>query len=196
MIILKEVTNNIGKKEQQMNNPKINILIRTMDGRESQLAKCLNSITSQTYKNIEVKVHHDNSKVNEGYHYNLFCNTLKEQVNDGFYFFLDDDDNIHNENSLAEIAVELTDPNQAVICQFLRSGTKRKPSDEMMDRKEIINGKIGMPCIILHHTQKNIAQFTNTENADYLFIKEISEKLPCKFVKKILVNSPKRSFGK
>jgi len=193
-----------------MENPKINILIRTKN-RPLAFSSCIESIKKQTYTNYNIIVY-DNSTITsyirwgtyqvikdntpcKGYEYNLFCNDLKEAVNEGYWFVLDDDDTLENENSLAEIAVELTDPNQAVICQFLR-GVNPKPSNELMDKKMIVNGRIGMPCIILHHTQKNIATFTDKVNADYLFIKEVSQKLPCKFVKKILVNSPKRNFGK
>lgn len=193
-----------------MEKPLINILIRTND-RPNGFRSCMESIKKQTYTNYHIIIY-DNSSITsyikwgtyqviqdntpcKGYEYNLFCNTLKEKVNEGYYFFLDDDDTLHDENSLAEISEELTDPNQAVICQFLRAN-KPKPSNEFMDNKLIVNGRIGMPCIILHHSQKNIAHFTDKVNADYLYIKEVSQKIPCKFVKKILVNSPKRNFGK
>lgn len=194
-----------------MENPKINILIRTKN-RPLAFSSCIESIKKQTYTNYNIIVY-DNSTITsyirwgtyqvikdntpcKGYEYNLFCNALKEEVYEGYFFYLDDDDTLENENSLSEIAVELTDQNQAVICQFLRRGIIKKPSDDLIDKKLIINGRIGMPCIILHHTHKNIAKFTDKVNADFLFIKEVSQKLPCKFVKKILVNSPHRNWGK
>lgn len=206
---MKEVTKTIGRKECQVNSPLINILIRTKN-RPDKFKRCIESVLNQTYTNVKIIVY-DNSTITSyvkweherildntpciGFSYNLFCNDLKEKVNEGWMFFLDDDDFLNTPTALEEIAVELTNPNEAVICQFVRANGKPKPSDELMDRGMIVSGRIGMPCIILHSNHKNIAQFTNTENADFLFIKEVSQKLPCKFVKKILVNSKKRNYG-
>ena len=64
-----------------------------------------------------------------------------------------------------------------------------------MDTGRIISGKIGLPCIFLHHSKKNIADVQATEDGDYRFIKEVASKMPVKFVKQIVVNSPKRSYG-
>jgi hypothetical protein len=126
--------------------------------------------------------------------YNLLCNDLKADVpKDSYFFFLDSDDTL-TPGAIERIKPHLR-PDTAIICQFYR-GQKLKPSNELMDQQRIVRGKIGMPCIILHHSKKDIADFISTEDADYRFIKEVSEKMPVKWVKEALVNSPKRSFGK
>lgn len=116
------------------------------------------------------------------------------QCEEGFMFFLDDDDRLANPNVLTNISKHLTDPNTAIICQFLR-GTRPKPSDLLMNTKQIIRGKIGLPCIFLHHSKKHIADFVATEDADYRFIRDVSQRMKVKWVKQVVVSSPKRNYG-
>lgn len=173
-------------------NPLINILIRV--SRPEQLVKCVESVFNQTYGNWEIKEHVETGKMSLPFHYNLYCNNLKELITDGWFFYLDDDDVLLNGNVLTNISKHLTDPNTAIICQFLR-GTRPKPSDILMNTKQIVRGKIGLPCIFLHHSKKHIADFVATEDADYRFIKEVASKMKVKFVKQVVVSSPRRSQG-
>lgn len=174
-------------------NPLINILIRV--SRPAAYLACVESIFSQTYGNWKIITHDDDRTKVFPFHYNLFCNKLKAEVEAGFFCYLDDDDTLSNENVLTNISRHLTDPNTAVICQFLR-GNRPKPANILMDAKQIVRGKIGLPCIFLHHSKKHIADFVATEDADYRFIKEISQKMKVKFVKQVVVSSPKRNYGK
>lgn len=171
--------------------PLINILIRTH--RPKQLERCMESVLRSGYEHYNVIFHRTIEPV-KPYEYNLFCNDLKSQVEDGWFFFLDDDDELIP-GALTSISKHLTDPRFAVVCQFLR-GSRPKPSSDYIDQRLVVRGKIGMPCIFLHAKQKNIAQFINTEDADYRFIKEVSEKLPTKFVKIPVVKSEKRNYGR
>lgn len=173
--------------------PLINILIRHKQGR--RLNKCIRSVHHQTYRNYNMFIHDDDGSNVFPYHYNLFCNELKAKVTDGWFFFLDDDDYLNTPDALEQIVPYLTNPNEAVICQMKRGDSKIKPSGGNIRNKEIISGKIGMPCLILHHTQKHIADISAEDNGDYLWIKDVSMKIPVKFVEKILVNSPKRNHG-
>ncbi len=168
----------------------INILIRHKPSRTAELTACLNSITAQTYKHFHIQVYRDRETNPKPYHYNLFCNELKAQVTEGWFFFLDDDDYLNTPTALADIAKHLTNPNEAVICQMKRDERRIKPRTA-----EIISGKIGMPCMILHHTQKDLADIPAEDNGDYLWIKAVTSKIPYKFVEKILVCSPKRNYG-
>jgi hypothetical protein len=152
-------------------------------------------VFDQTYGNWKIKEHVETGKGSIPFHYNLYCNLLKARANDGWLFFLDDDDTLANPNVLTEISKHLTDPDTAIICQFLR-GDRPKPADMLMDAGKIVRGKIGLPCIFLHHSKKHIADFVATEDADYRFIKEVASKMKVKFVKQVVVSSPRRSFGK
>lgn len=170
--------------------PLINILIRV--SRPELYKRCLQSIEEQTYPHINILTFPGYKT--PGYEYNLFCNDLKNQVEDGWFFYLDDDDILSDSTVLEDIATHLTNSDQPVICQMLRNG-RPKPADIYMDRRIITRGRIGMPCILLHTKHKHIADFVATEDADYRFIKAVSEKLNCKFVKRVVVDAGKRNFG-
>lgn len=193
---------------RRIEKPLINILIRTSD-RPKQFSKCLQSVLSQTYKNIKILVY-DNSilydyvppqylaiknknKVKE-YEYNLFCNTLKSMVQDGYFFFLDDDDTLYDNHCLEYISHFLDDYNKITICQFLRNGFK-KPSDTYMTTKTIKKGKIGMPCIFVPHNLKLKYNISNAEDGDYKYIKNMTETYKTQFVQAIIVNSKQRNKG-
>jgi glycosyltransferase involved in cell wall biosynthesis len=213
-----------------MEGPLINILIRTTKGRETELSKCLLSVMKQTYQNKYIIVCTDDPNTKEfwkdkygeifhikptgvPFHWNFYCNNLKERVTDGWFFYLDDDDWLHSPTVLEDIAPHLSDPNEGVICQFNR-GVHPKPVYEWgeqiraNDRLEgypefnpqtwgawyikpaaIVRGKIGGSCIFLHHSQKDIANWDGERAADYRFIKAVSEKIPLKFVQKVVVQA-------
>jgi glycosyltransferase involved in cell wall biosynthesis len=186
----------------------INILIRT--GRRSELfTRCIRSVMSQTYKNIRVILSTDtNIKMPEcfefikvvpnknfPYFWNLYCNDLKDQVKEGWFFFLDDDDFLEHDKVIEEIAEHLTNESEAVICQFKR-WDKKKPTDDQIKKGEIYRGMIGMPCIFLHASQKNVANFDGYQAADYRFIKEVTNRLKTKFVNQVVVKTDRIGAGK
>ena len=205
--------------------PLINILVRT-HLRDIEFALCMNSIAKQTYKNVKVIVctdsanesyadttyqHYlevimDNRRLNYElfyvhptgvpYHWNFYCNNLKERVTDGWFFYCDDDDALHRPTALEEIAQHLTDPSEGVICQFNR-GSRAKPEYSgltlvhggYIQTESIVRGKIGGSCIFLHHSQKDIANWDGQRAADYRFIKAVAEKIPLKFVPVVVVQA-------
>lgn len=224
-----------------MREPLINILIRTTKGREKEFEKCIDSIRTQTYKNINIIVCTDDhtfivngtiSKVLDKvdcehtifnveptgvpFHWNFYCNNLKDRVEEGWFFYLDDDDYLANPYCLDNIAERLNDPRLGVICQFNR-GVKAKPEFSIGDfyrsdnsgnilfngqaietntvgtfcvkPESIIRGKIGGSCIFLHHSHKDIAMWDGNRAADYRFIKAVSEKIPLKWVPIVVVQA-------
>ena len=191
---------------------KINILIR-VHGRYKLLRECIDSIKSQTYKNINIIASYEDendldrlielrienrhyvSYKKEGYFYNLYCNDLKSKVEDGWFFFLDSDDVLVDDTCIERLIPYLTNENEGIICQFKRLW-KLKPTDEQIENREVVCGKIGMPCIVLHHSQKDISKFNNSSMADYTFIKNAVDLIPTKFIKHVLVSSKYRSNGK
>lgn len=181
----------------------INILIRT-SGRHKEFTKCIQSIRSQTYKDIRLIISTDKKEIDypfigdvtEGfdrtihfiepngnpYGWNLYCNTLKGHVKNGWFFYLDDDDYLVNKYALERIVPHLSE-DHGTLCQFNR-GTLSKPrlkTGEVHPSK-IIKGKLGGSCIFLYHTHKNLADWQPRQAADYYFIKEVSEKLKLMFV--------------
>lgn len=187
-------------------NPLINILIRT-GKRKDLFLRCLKSIQSQTYKNIRIIVSTDGYQIKGvenievvpdlryPYYWNLYCNELKELVNDGWFFFLDDDDVLESSQALEKMLPHLTDESAAVICQFKRWDNK-KPSDLQIKNRQIIRGMIGMPCIFLHHSQKSVSYFDGYKAADFRFIKDVAQKIKTKFVSHVIVRTDRISKGK
>lgn len=203
-------------------SPLVNILIRTH--RPELLARCVQSVIDSGYDNWHIWCHADNptsfyeslkyslSKDENGmydmgmrfstlgynplphhaFHYNLYCNTLIKMPGEGFSLFLDDDDALIP-GALVAIAPYL-EPDRPVICQMLRNG-KPKPADIYIDKRAVVNGRIGMPCMIIHSKHKDLFTFPATEDADYQWISTVSEKLNCKFVKIPVVDAGNRSHG-
>lgn len=156
----------------------ITALIRTHPGRD--LARTLESC-----KGITHIIHY--GEKTEGYEYNLYCNTLKAQVNDGYFFFLDSDDVVIQ--GAIDLICPFLSPDKATIVQMLRNG-RPKPRTS-----EIVRGKIGMPCMILHHSMKDIADLDDTVCADYNWIKAVTGKIPYNFIPIPLVDAGKRNHG-
>lgn len=179
-----------------MTLPLINILIRTH--RPEMLQRCRLSVLEHEYDGeIEIRYYFDEDYKgdrSQPYYYNLFCNELLKRMNKGFFIFLDDDDTLIP-GSLSAIAPHLTDEDRPIICQMLRDG-KPKPGDLYMDKRMVSKGRIGMPCMIIHSKYKALHTFEATEDADYRWIKHVSETLNCKFVKIPVVDAGSRSHGR
>ncbi len=160
-------------------------LIRTHRGRERQTEIAVQSALSE---GITPVVHFDEQGPRKDCSYNLICNAMKAAVQDGWFFFLDSDDTVIP-GAAAKIVPHLK-TDKATIVPFLRNG-RPKPR-----RAEIIRGKVGMPCLVLHASHKGIANVTSHIGGDYDWIKAVTERMPWEFINVPLVNSPKRSFGK
>lgn len=182
--------------------PVINILIRT-GNRPDSFRKMWASIQEQTYKNIRPIICFDNylaldylphhttlfkpkTKANPGrFYWNLYCNELKSTVEEGWFFYLDDDDYLHDYNAVARMVAHLPAPGEALICQFKRGETK-KP---VRWTGRPVRGKIGGSCIVLHHSQKDVGQWDDMQASDYRFIKQVLDKIPHRFAPTVLVQA-------
>jgi len=125
--------------------------------------------------------------------YDNYCNDLKQLVTSGYFGFLDEGD-IILPGALAQLRKHLKGSN-GVICQFSRGG-KLKPNTELIKNKQILRGKIGLPCLFLHHSHKDVADFDGSVGAaDYHWIKAVSRKVKLKFVSIPVVFAEKRDNG-
>lgn len=189
----------------------INILCRT-SYRPKAFKRMLDSILSQTYNDIRIIVSYDDKRAlkyipsgieairltkdhKKPYFFDNYCNDLKHMVNEGYFFFLDDSDYLSSSNVISDLVGQLKGTG-GVICQFKRKD-RLKPSNELIHRKEIIMGKIGMPCLVLHHSHKDVAYLDGSVNAaDYHWIKAVSEKIELKFIQLALVTAERRDRGR
>lgn len=189
----------------------INILIRT-SYRPEQFARCLESIRRQTYKNVRVIVGYDRTDAlsyipanvewtflyadnSVPFFYDLYCNDLKLIVNEGWFFFLDDDDILTTPTVLQELSEHLTGPHEAIICQFLRNGVP-KPADNYIRKRMVWEGKIGLPCLVLHSKHKALSGLDGQKAGDYRYIKEVTDQVNTKFITLPLVSAAARGHGK
>lgn len=188
----------------------INLLIRT-SFRPTLFKRCIASIKAQTHQEIRIIVSYDDDRALEyipeefekirvfkdpsiPFFYDSYCNELKNMVTSGFFMYLDDDDQLATSNCIENICKHLKGIN-GVICQFSRNG-KLKPSNELIRTSRIVRTKIGMPCIVLHHSCKNIADFDGNHGAaDYTWIREVSKKVKLKFVPIVVALADRRSHG-
>lgn len=162
----------------------INILIRK--SRPELFEKLIASIDHP----VNVIVHDDTlQREKTPYDWNLFCNDLKEKVNEGYFGFADDDD-VFVPGSLAKLEQLLKDEPDGLIVQFLRNGKVKKPTDFMITNKMIKYGVIGGGCLILNHRFKNISHWTARRGADFFWIQEVNSKVNLKFVPLILQIAP------
>lgn len=164
----------------------ITALIRTHPGRENLVVRAISSAANELIHFIV----YEGEKVSD-FSYNLYCNKLKDQVEDGWFFFLDSDDFVIK-GSMNKIYPYLTDINEdkALIVQMLRNG-RPKPRNGLIEK-----GKIGLPCMILHSKHKHLADVTATEDGDYQWIKSVTDKIGYEFIPIPLVDAGKRNHGK
>lgn len=187
-----------------MQSPLINVLIRTSH-RPGLFRKAVESIKNQTHQNTRIIVGFDSEQSltytrgfeaylmdpgtnKEDHYWNLYCNQLKSRVNGGWFFYLDDDDYLYSTKSLENIAKYLTNPDEGVICQFLRNG-RPKPAQLLMDQKRIEKGRIGAPCLFLHSSKKDIANWDGERAADYRWIRDVAAQIQMKFVNVVVVEA-------
>jgi hypothetical protein len=161
----------------------ITALIRTHPGRETLTQRAIESVENNGcgYKIYRGETVSD-------YSYNLYCNKLKSWVTTEFFMFLDSDDYILP-GAIEKIKPHL-EPDKALIVQMLRNGIP-KPR-----RAEIAKGKIGLPCMILHHSHKHLADITADEFGDWRWIYSVTRQMPWKFLPIPVVDAGKRGFGK
>jgi hypothetical protein len=170
----------------------------------------LESVKQQTYSNIRVIVGYDREEAllyipatvewtfmcfdkSIQYFYDLYCNDLKQIVNDGWLFFLDDDDQLITPTVLEELAVHMTEPG-AIICQMLRNGVP-KPRDSYIKHQIVEEGKVGLPCLVLHSIYRHIGQLDGQKGGDYRYVKEVISQVPTKYICLPLVDAGSRSHG-
>jgi|GEM_PF-2890547 hypothetical protein len=182
--------------------PLINILIRTSN-RPKAFLKCLDSIVKQDYRPIRIIVGFDNENalryIPKGletvfvsanrdlpFFYDCYLNTLKELVTEGYFYCQDDDDYLINSDILSKLPLT----GNGLIVQLQRQ------NNIVPKNLNFSVGQIGCPCIFLHHSLKNIADFHGNGTGDYYFIKSVLKQVELPFCPIVVVYSPFRGHGR
>lgn len=188
----------------------INIIIRT-SYRPTAFRRLIQSIEAQTYKEVNIIIGYDNDLALEyippsitaykviadralPYFYDIYVNQLLPKVNEGWIVIIDDDDVLTSPTVLQELSEHLTGPHEAIICQFLRNGVP-KPRDNYIRNKIIAEGKIGLPCLVLHSKHKELSGLDGQKAGDYRYIKEVTDQVRTKFITLPLVSAGPRGHG-
>lgn len=196
----------------------INILTRTSN-RPNGFRNCYHSIVNQSYKNVRHIVSYDSdndlsylnlynvdkirvyreiveleNNTNEFRFapYNLYCNELLNEVEDGWILFLDDDINLLHSKVLEELAAEISkaDENTMFIWQLRYPNGKVLPLKSHFQAQEIEKNKIDTSCFLFHSKFKNNAKWDSWKASDFRFIKKLSELIPKKkWIKKVYIQN-------
>jgi hypothetical protein len=176
------------------------ILIRTSN-RPNEFKRCLKSIYEQNYPNICLVISYDNANtlkyiqsenikldyktidltkmnyIKKKCHYNLYCNELLKHVNNGWCFFLDDDDEIICPNTLHKL-------NNEIILNEIESDNllifHNYRDDKILKIKDRENPKVGEVAIssfVFHSKYKNNSNFTTSSSGDFDFFINMFYKL-------------------
>ena len=174
---------------------KINIVVRT-HLRKENFNILLESIINQKYNNYIVHIiyDHDDSliyineyiksipyenkfKIYKMYRssdkdafFDLYCDNVKQYINDGFIMYLDDDNYFISDQCL-NIINQSIDNNKILIWSFLRPDKLIIPN-----LKDIKYGEIDNCSHIFNNTIKNDSHFGDTYGSDFTFIKGLLDK--------------------
>tara|TARA_R110002051_G_C8618957_1_gene482989 strand:+ start:147 stop:752 length:606 start_codon:yes stop_codon:yes gene_type:complete len=191
-----------------MDEPLINILTRT-SGRPKSFSRCVDSIQSQTYKNIKHIVSVDDdlsyeyasklgnniikvekrSKIlqygNNYKPYNFYINDLLEEVDAGYIIFLDDDDFFTSPDSLKSIISHL---NKDTLLMWLVNfcGTTL-PNGQALASPVLLPTQVTGCSFAFHSKHKWAAKWDGVRGADYRCAQRLSWLLGHKWLHKSIV---------
>lgn len=199
----------------------INILTRT-SGRPKGFEKCHESILKQTCQNYKHIVSYDDvidldylnkydlkivsvkkndslpdSILIDKYEpYNLYCNDLLKEVDDGWIIYLDDDDMLIDGGVLKYLhkKIEKNNKDTLFIWQTRFPDGSLLPPSKTFDDKEIKEQYIDTACFMFHSKYKDKAKWDSFLAADFRFIRDLAEVIPNqKWIKKVFTQ--KNNFG-
>lgn len=171
----------------------INILIRT-GNRPSLFQMCITSVLSQNYTHKKIHVSYDTdesllylntytgltyvavTKTDVPFFYNLFCNDLLQQVQDGWVVFLDDDEMFSNPHALSILVSHIEKNNQDTSFVYI---WKFARADKLIFPSNIQNVRLGEmdTCSFCFHSNfwrtRGCVQWKAQQAGDYHFFHQL-----------------------
>ena len=174
-------------RDQDQSKPVVNILIRTCY-RPNHFSRMLESIRSQTYKNVRLIVSYDDDRALEylrGVHaakvrvhknpkistfYNLYCNELLKMTKKGLVLFLDDDDCFAADDALERIVKNVKAENDIVFWKF-----QQAPGQIVFPETttNIRPGAVANSGSIFHSSYSRISRYEPGQAGDFTFIENL-----------------------
>jgi hypothetical protein len=182
----------------KLEKKKFNILIRT-SSRPEYFKKCIESVLNQTYTNYNIFICFDkkeslkyltpyknNSKIDffcvkeesvEKYKFNLYCNHLLDRVDNGYCFFLDDD-NIMLSERVLEMLNWCSGNYKIITWKFLRP-------DRLIYKEDLntplILGEIDTSNVCFCSSIKNDSQWLDKQYGDFNYFKPLFDSIDIKY---------------
>jgi glycosyltransferase involved in cell wall biosynthesis len=191
------------KEKWVLKKPLINILIRT-SGRPNYFKECVDSIYNQKYKNWNILIgvddpntlkytqpakgrdiiyNYDNISIPKppnsidygvSFKYNQYLNDLQNEVKDGYIIYLDDDDKLHDSNSLYKLVNVIKSDDDFVIWR-VKFPNRLVPSDTNFGNPPVLKDISG---IGFSFHVKNKEVWEPYKRGDYRVAKKLYEKIP------------------
>ena len=119
-------------------------------------------------RNNEVKIDSSKNFDKRRFEYNLYFNTLQEDLRLGWYMVLDDDDYLADENVIVNLLKNIPDYNHFAISQMQFDGAKNTVPHSL-NQTTYRYGQIGSPCLFFHSTQFRGRSWDGWKGGDYRF---------------------------
>lgn len=183
------------------------ILMRT-SRRPEYFKRCMESIKSQTYKNIITIVHSDDPRddyvesdiivrgnvfcksVGNG-SYNLYNNRLLDTIPEtpGWYHFIDDDDE-YFKNDVIEKMVELSRQDSVNVCKVIRWNGIIFPKDWKKQKS------YQTECFFIHTEHKKKARWWGNLGGDHDYSKKLTRILPINWIEDLIICKAQTGKGR
>lgn len=188
-------------------NEFLNILIRT-SGRPAYFERLIKNIRRQSYTNYRLIVSADNEetskyvqeagiapviveRMEKSEHYsfpwNLYLNTLMEQVDGGWVMFMDDDDLYAHDFVFEIIARSLPSTSGMLVWQMMFPDGRQVPDHLFMHKTPFTRKQIGMPCFAFYSCWIEFAKFDGQRAGDYRFAYNLQQFLKVSWLEVPLV---------
>jgi len=130
--------------------------------------------------------------------HNLYCNSLLDEVKDGYIMFLDDDDMLLHENVIEVIVNNIVDEDTILIWKMQYPNGRCLPDNNSFKTKSIRLNGIGSPCFLFHSKYKDESTWDAYKCSDFRFLKKLYKKIPNKeWINEILIQlNNSGGFGK
>ena len=190
------------KEKWVLKKPLINILVRT-SGRPNYFKECVDSIYNQKYKNWNILIgvddpntlkytqpakgrdiiyNYDNISIPNppnsidygvSFKYNQYLNDLQNEVKDGYIIYLDDDDKLHDSNSLYKLVNVIKSDDDFVIWR-VKFPNRLVPSDTNFGNPPVLKDISG---IGFSFHVKNKEEWEPYKRGDYRVAKKLYENI-------------------
>lgn len=112
--------------------------------------------------------------------YNLHCNRLLEEVDNGWIMFLDDDDHLLHDHVLSDLrkSIQKIDKDTLLIFKMRYPDGSVKPSLKFFQEKAIKINEIGSCCFMFHSKYKYSVKWDEWKGADFRFLHELASIIP------------------